>query len=643
MPIAGTLNLNGCNYQFGWDLISQDVANNTSTVSFYGILNPTGNYVAWSSGTASIHTAQAQLRTRYTQSEVVVQSNFTFKHNNDGTLTLAPGYGINTTFTSGSGTVIIQLPQIKRFATITATPSSLTDEDDPYITFTNPGNATNLNVWLEVNPNGTHYATRNLDITSGTYTWELTEAERNQLRAELKTSNTGKIRLGLYSTQSGTTNASYKDIPFEIINATPTQPDFYISEADPIILEEQLTSGNFINYYSDVRATITTQSQAQKGGTIVKYRFVFGDKTIDFPSGSNNVVLENIPPIRTGTIYKIEAIDNRGNIGESSGRAFGGNGIGFIAISLDKEDCSLERTSTGENATLTFSGMVDIRNFGNKTNEIRSVQYRLKNGSELVYFTTNDTNYLKNKNYYSYNGSTYTLLVEGTDYNVGDIITGTVYQDVGTTTITPTIEGEPWTTRKTFSFTGLIAGDNNTEWNLEDVYEVELTISDYLSSDTVSFVLNSARPNICIDKNGVGINCVYDSNLGGSLQVNGKVVGENVYSTTDEIETNDKWIDGKTIYRKVIYVSSLPNATSTTYNHEITGASLVWVDMQHTFIKWSSGDTAPFNYLSVSAGTTISYNPMIELRGVNTTSFTIATGYNRSGLGAYITLLYTKN
>ena len=182
MPIVGTLQLNGCNYQFGWDLISQDVANNKSTVSFYGILNVTNSYVAWSGGTASVHTASAGLSNRYNQgSYVVVQSNFTFSHNADGTLTLAPGYTFNTNFTSGSGTVVITLPQIKRFAQITSTPSSLTDEDDPYITFTNPGNATNLNVWLEINPNGSHYATRTLDITSGTYTWELTSAEREQL------------------------------------------------------------------------------------------------------------------------------------------------------------------------------------------------------------------------------------------------------------------------------------------------------------------------------------------------------------------------------------------------------------------------------------------------------------------------------
>lgn len=117
MPIVGTLYLSGCNYQFGYDVISQDVASNSSTVSFYGILNVTNNYVAWSSGTAWVHTAQAGMATRYNRgSYVVVQSNFTFTHNADGNLTLAPGYGINTTFTSGSGIATFSLPKINRVA-----------------------------------------------------------------------------------------------------------------------------------------------------------------------------------------------------------------------------------------------------------------------------------------------------------------------------------------------------------------------------------------------------------------------------------------------------------------------------------------------------------------------------------------------
>ena len=52
------------------------------------------------------------------------------------------------------------------------------------------------------------------------------------------------------------------------------------------------------------------------------------------------------------------------------------------------------------------------------------------------YKTTSDTNYLEGKEYYSYNENLdeYVLLVVGTDYEVGDAISGTIYEKKGTAT-----------------------------------------------------------------------------------------------------------------------------------------------------------------------------------------------------------------
>lgn len=45
-----------------------------------------------------------------------------------------------------------------------------------------------------------------------------------------------------------------------------------------------------------------------------------------------------------------------------------------------------------------------------------------------MYILATTTTYQKNTKYYTKSGNTYTLLVEGTDYTVGDTITGTKYQ-----------------------------------------------------------------------------------------------------------------------------------------------------------------------------------------------------------------------
>lgn len=47
-----------------------------------------------------------------------------------------------------------------------------------------------------------------------------------------------------------------------------------------------------------------------------------------------------------------------------------------------------------------------------------------------MYILATSTTYEKNVKYYTKSGDTYTLLVEGTDYNVGDTITGTKYEAV---------------------------------------------------------------------------------------------------------------------------------------------------------------------------------------------------------------------
>lgn len=56
------------------------------------------------------------------------------------------------------------------------------------------------------------------------------------------------------------------------------------------------------------------------------------------------------------------------------------------------------------------------------------VPYNAEDVIKSQYEITTDTTYQPNKEYFTYDDSTYILLVEGTDYEIGDEITGTVYQ-----------------------------------------------------------------------------------------------------------------------------------------------------------------------------------------------------------------------
>lgn len=312
--VGSPVYMSGCNYQLGYDLISQSAVNNTSTVRLYGFLNVTNNYVSWSSGSASVHTSGlVGIGTSYSKgTHIVIYRDFTWSHDANGNFSVWIGASLSTTFVSGNTGGVITLPKINRYATVTAAPSSLTDEGTPYITFTNAGNATNPNVWLEVNPPSNHLAPRNLDITSGTYTWELTETERNQLRSELANAKSGTLRLGLYSTLGSSTGATYKDIPFSIVNANPTFEQAYLdtnSTATAITQNDQ----QIIQNISTLQVNLTDVT-ALKEATLSSAKVVLNGVTYNASSVGSSITF-NIGTlnISNDTSATVSVTDSRGN------------------------------------------------------------------------------------------------------------------------------------------------------------------------------------------------------------------------------------------------------------------------------------------------------------------------------------------
>lgn len=110
---------------------------------------------------------------------------------------------------------------------------------------------------------------------------------------------------------------------------------------------------------------------------------------------------------------------------------------------------------------------------------------------------------------------------------------------------------------------------------------------------------------------------------------------EDVYST-NETKTNKVWIDGKPIYRKTIFVPSLPNnADPKEYSHNITNMNIGWFDPTGCFAIWPNGVVNPFPYMNYTGAS-------LFLHDVTKNSFKIKTTQDRSGLSAYVTILYTK-
>lgn len=111
---------------------------------------------------------------------------------------------------------------------------------------------------------------------------------------------------------------------------------------------------------------------------------------------------------------------------------------------------------------------------------------------------------------------------------------------------------------------------------------------------------------------------------------------EDVYSN-NEIKTNKVWINGKPIYRKVINIGNLPNATSETIATGINFNNARLINM-FGFCKFDSNNVSlplPFNNPS-------NLNDAISINIDNSNNVIVLTGRDRSGYSGYVIIEYTK-
>ena len=108
------------------------------------------------------------------------------------------------------------------------------------------------------------------------------------------------------------------------------------------------------------------------------------------------------------------------------------------------------------------------------------------------------------------------------------------------------------------------------------------------------------------------------------------------YSTT-EANTGGTWIDGKPIYKKTVYFSSLPNATTNTVSLGATNVDYV-IKMEGS--AYRASDQATFPIPNPSAIAVANAIDLAYLRASNEVQ--IRTGLDRSNCNGYVTVYYTK-
>lgn len=476
----GIVNLTGCSYELAYDLLSQSVANNSSTVRLYGILHVTNNQISWTRGSASVHTSGLQaIGTYYSRGDyTVITRDFTFTHDAQGKFENAYiGASLSTTFVSGDCGGNITLPKINRYPLLNSG-TNFKDTENPVYNITSY-NTYPIRVKLEAGGNP-QLIIRDLPAsTSGNYTLQLTSAERDALRALSPNSNKLSV-IETVCAMNGNTelSADFKGYTMTIVNANPTFTNF--TYADVNSTTTALTGNNqkCIIGYSNIRATISTSNKAtaNKQATMSKYQFKCGTNTpVTANYSDSSTVNLTINKVTSGT-FDVYAIDSRTNSKKVSKTAT--TVINYKNISINNLQSGIvrDRNNVGTGAILTLKGTMWKGSFGSVTNAL-TVTYRLKKTDASSWST-------------------------------------------GTTTITPTVDSSG-----NISYSGSIKSNNpDYSWDLGSSYNVQVIVKDKLSTVTVNLILNSAIPTISLDKNGVGIMCAYNPSIGGLLQVGGKII-----------------------------------------------------------------------------------------------------------------------
>lgn len=401
-------------------------------------------------------------------------------HNADGTGTAyiygkATGpSGTSLAGLSVSGSKNVTLDKIARQATITSAPD-FNDEENPTITYNNPaGNSVSeLEASISLTGATDDITYRPISKTESSYTFELTDEERELLRVNAKSNN---LPLWFYIKTKIGNDTFYSKISktMTIINGNPIFSDFVFEDVNEKTLSLTGNNQNIIRGYSNVKVTIPAinKAVAVKQATMTKYRFNCNGSSVDI-NYSSDADVEGILNNITSGIFDVYAVDSRNNSTLVTKNA---NSI-IEYTPLIKGAMSVGRDNgVSQDVILKVSGRLDLANFGNVINSIKESKYRYK--------ITNTNEWVE-------------------------------YQDLELT-----IEEDG-----TFSFEGLIKGDTEElGFDIANSYQVEVLIKDELSQIVFSATFGSGIPNIALSKNGVGVMGAYDEKVGGLFQIGGKKV-----------------------------------------------------------------------------------------------------------------------
>lgn len=277
---------------------STSTANNTSTISWKLVLSPIGAYDWYYQSTVPVTYKVTIAGTTYsgnimsyngTSTKTIRSGSKTVTHNADGDKTISYSFSVsslNVYYLPGAASASgsMALTTIPRKATITSAPN-FNDEGNPVIKYSNKAGSavTSLQACISLTGAKADIAYRNVSKTGTSYTFNLTDAEREVLRKATTGSNSRSVRFYIQTVIGGETYRHYVSKTFTVINGTPTiAPTVTDTNASTVALTGD--ASKLIKYYSDVDVAIN--ATAKKSATISSYKITNGSKSLTTSTGS---------------------------------------------------------------------------------------------------------------------------------------------------------------------------------------------------------------------------------------------------------------------------------------------------------------------------------------------------------------------
>ena len=401
---------------FKWELVSQSPANNTSTIS-WSFTAQNGEsilsciYFAYRiniGSTTIVLNESANITVSPGTTKVIAQGTSTISHNANGTLfgTMTVGavsrWGANIT-QSHSGSASVTFPTISRGAKV-LTADNFTDEDNPTITYSNPAGsgATLLQACISFTGGDDDIPYMDISKTGSSYTFNLTDDERNTLRLAAVNAQSITVRFYVKVTVGGTTYWDYVDRTFTVVNCNPIVDNPTVKDIKPETLALTGDENTVVRYESMVEYGF--EVTAMKSATIVSQGVQCGNKIV---TGLAQGVIDDVE----SNLFVFSATDSRGLTTTATVEK---NLVDYVKPTCYQTITTELVGETGAKVDLTISGNYFNGSFGLTDNTLKlEVRHTQNDG------TMGDWVDLTDGLIPTFNGNTYELDIEisGFDYS----------------------------------------------------------------------------------------------------------------------------------------------------------------------------------------------------------------------------------